>query len=192
MGNHQHQTDEHLLDAANVRPLMDLVRSLRARGLSVPSVDPKDGGVNARALFLLESPGPKAVGTQFVSRDNPDRSAMNMKHSLQEAGFVRSDVVIWNVVPYCVSTTEKNHNATNAQIVDAIPYTQLFIDRLPKLMVVVFCGRRAQRARKYLKLPPAVHQLLTFHTGAKAFNHLRCRQDIEAKFREAHQIISNL
>jgi hypothetical protein len=182
---------ERLLDALHIRPLMDLVRALRARGHSVPSVDPEDGGVGASALFLLESPGPKAVGTQYVSRDNPDPSAKNMSTSLDRAGFKRSDVVIWNVVPYCVSTREKNRNATVAQIIEAIPDTQLFIDCLRRLEVVIFCGRRAQRAQQHLKFPSTVRQLLTFHTGAMAFNHRRCSKDIEAKFREAFRMISD-
>jgi uracil-DNA glycosylase len=181
---------ERLLDAPHVRPLMDLVREFRTRGWIVPNVDPEDGGVGASALFLLESPGPKAVGTQYVSRDNPDPSAKNMSTSLEKAGFLRSDVVIWNVVPYCVSTEEKNYNATVAQIIEAIPDTQLFIDCLKGLKVVIFCGRRAQRAQHHLKIPPTVRQLLTFHTGAMAFNHSRCREDIEAKFMEAFKIIS--
>lgn len=52
--------DAHLNDE-NVPELMRLVRSLRARSLETPNVDPNDGGVNAPALFLLESPGPRAV-----------------------------------------------------------------------------------------------------------------------------------
>jgi hypothetical protein len=76
--------------ANHVLPLMDFVRHLQARGLSVPSVDPEDGGIFARALFLQETPGPKAVGTYVMSQDNPDGTARNMKRTLGEAGFLRS------------------------------------------------------------------------------------------------------
>jgi hypothetical protein len=113
-----------------------------------------------------------------------------MASSLEKAGFSRSDTVLWNVVPYCVSTANENRNATTAQIVQALPFTQLFIDCLTKLRVVVFCGRRAQRSKNYLKFPESVSQLCTFHTGAMAFNHARCREDIELTFNKAYQIIS--
>jgi uracil-DNA glycosylase len=128
-------TELGVLDPPHVLPLMDFVRHLRAQGLSVPSVDPKDGGIFARALFLQVTPGPKAVGTQFVSQDNPDWTARNMKRTLGEAGFLRSDVVLWNVVPYCISTIDRNKNPTVAQIIEAIPYTQAFIDELKSLSV---------------------------------------------------------
>jgi hypothetical protein len=67
----------------HVRPLMDLVRKLRKQLADnaktngdleppgVPNVDPIDGGVKARALFLLATPGRRAVGSGFVSQDNP-------------------------------------------------------------------------------------------------------------------------
>ena len=84
--------DLKVIDPPHVLPLMDFVRSLRAQGLSVPGVDPKDGGIFARALLLLESPGPKAVGTQFISQDNPDWSASNMKRTLAEAGAARATI----------------------------------------------------------------------------------------------------
>ena len=176
-------------DPPHVLPLMDFVRHLRAQGLSVPSVDPKDGGIFARALFLQVTPGPKAVGTQFISQDNPNRTAHNMRLTLGEAGFLRSDVVLWNVVPYCVSTIDRNQNPTGAQIIEAIPYTQAFVDELKSLRVVVYCGRLAQRAQKYLRFPAGVHQLMTFHLGSQSFNHPRCRKDIQATFKRAYDLV---
>ena len=79
-------------------------------------------------LILLESPGSRAVASYFISRDNPDPSARNMRVELDHAGFERSEVVIWNVVPWCVSTKKQNRNAKAAQIRAAIPDTQAFID----------------------------------------------------------------
>jgi hypothetical protein len=176
------------LNQQHVLPLMDFVRRLRAQGLSMPSVDPKDGGIFAKALFLQETPGPKAVGTQFVSQDNPDPTARNMKRTLCETGFLRSDVVLWNVVPYYVSTIDQNRNPTVAQIKNAIGYTQAFVDELKNLRVVVYCGRNAQRAEKYLRFPVGVHQLKTFHLAARSYSHLRCRNDIQATFKQAYDL----
>lgn len=186
-------TREARLNDPHVLPLMELVRKLRKRldPTGVPNVDPNDGGVNARVLFLLETPGPRAVGTRFVSRDNPDPTARNMGSVLDEAGFLRSDVVLWNVVPHYVSSPDKSRNVSAAQIREAVPDCQAFIDELlgGNLAVVVFCGRSAQRARSLLRLAPAI-SLSTFHTGAMSFNRKRCRDDIQVTFEKAFELIS--
>ena len=75
-------------DDSHVRVLNELFAELCSRGLEVPKFDPKDGGVNAQALFLLETPGPKAI--EFVSCDNHDPTAGNMKYAWRYAGFSRS------------------------------------------------------------------------------------------------------
>jgi hypothetical protein len=179
---------EDRLNDPHVRPLMDVVRDLRARGWKVPNVDPNDGGVDARILVLLETPGPQAVVSDFVSRDNPDPSAKNIGKVLDAAQFARSDVLLWNVVPYCVSTERQNRNATAAHIREAIPACQAFIERLQKLVAVVFCGRNAQRAQKSLRLPPSVIAFCTFHPGAQAYNNPRCRADIDETFQTARRL----
>jgi hypothetical protein len=171
----------------HVRPLTELILSWRARGLDVPNIDPDDGGVLASALFLLESPGPRAVGTGFISRDNPDPSARNTTAALAEAGFIRKDTVLWNVVPYCVSTVEENHNASIAQIRAAAPYTQQFIDLLADLTAVVFCGKRAQAAERYLSIRARVFR--TFHPGAMAYNHPHLREHLRQTFAEASALV---
>ena len=178
------------LNEPHVKPLMDLVRGIRSRRREkVPNVDPNDGGVNAVALFLSETPGPRAVGTGYVSRDNPDLSAKHMGEALDAAGFSRSDLVLWNVVPYCVSTEARNMNATAAEIKEAAPDTQVFIDTLPRLRVIVFCGLQAQRAIRHLAFPPGVQALRTFHCGAQSYNHGRCREDIRATFATAWELM---
>ena len=157
-------TREVRLSEPHVAPLMALVREWREREhLEVPNVDPNDGGVDARMLVLLESPGPRAVGTGFVSRDNPDPSARNIGRLLDGAGFARSEVLLWNVVPFCVSTVDRNRNASRAQIVGAVPKTRAFIDRVRDLRIDRLRGQtradgpaapaRAGRCRLHRYLP---------------------------------------
>jgi hypothetical protein len=122
--------------------------------------------VNAQVLILLETPGPKAVASRFVSRDNPGPSARNLGRVLDDARLARADVVLGNVVPQCVSTTEQNRNASAAEVRDALQDLQAFIDQLPKLAVVVFCGLNARRASNQVRLPSHVKVLKTFHPGA--------------------------
>jgi hypothetical protein len=44
------------------------VRDATGSDDEMPSFDPLDGGINARALLLLEAPGPKAVDSALISR----------------------------------------------------------------------------------------------------------------------------
>jgi uracil-DNA glycosylase len=181
------------LNDARFTNLMRLIDGMRDRGrshkLEYPNVDPNDGGQNARALFLLETPGRKSVASGFVSRCNDDDTAKNMGRAWDKAKLLRADVLLWNVVPYYLSTKDKNRNATSAQIHAAIPDTQAFVDALPNLKAIVFCGRKAQRAIKCLRVPATVTKFETFHTGAQAYNHQRRQKDIHETFRKVGQLL---
>ena len=90
-----------------------------------------------------------------------------MTQLLLQAGFRRCDVVLWNVVPYCVSSADRNRNPSVKAIRDAYPYTARFLSLLPHLRVIVLCGRRAQRVGSMIKMQgPKVLQ--TFHPGAQS------------------------
>ncbi len=94
-----------LLDETHMSALRDFVRDLRVEtghGARIPHFDPLDGGNQARVLFLMEAPGPKAVASGFVSRDNPDPTARNLKNLLQEAGIERAQSALWNLVPWYI------------------------------------------------------------------------------------------
>lgn len=172
-------------------PIHTLIRQWRTEGLDIPEIDPLDGGEAARALFLLETPGPRAVVSRRVSRDNPDPSARNVGKALGGAGFARSDVLLWNVVPQYLSDADKNRNATIQQIRDAAPKTQAFINAMRALRVVVFCGKRAQLQERLLSIPEGVAVFRTFHPGAQAYNRLRCREHLNITFAEAFRAIGN-
>ncbi len=176
-----------VLDPPHVLPLMDFVRRIRAQGRSMPSVDPKDGGILAKVLFLQMTAGPIAVGTGIISQDNDDPTAHNMTRTLAETGFLRSDVVLWNVVPYYVSTIDRNQTPTGAQIKQAAPYTQAFVDELKSLKIVVYCGLDAQKQRKYLRFPAGVHQFETNHLAGQSYNHKH--REIQATFKQAYDLV---
>jgi len=168
---------------------MALVNEMRRRGLQVPNVDPRDGGAKARALLLFESPGPKSIRSGFISRENSDPSARNVTEALARSGLERRDVMLWNVVPYCVSTAEFNRNATYRDVINAAPDTQAFIDAFLDLRVVVFCGGVAKSAIKHLNFPARVTIKETYHTGAQAYNHERIRRHIWTTFKEVADIV---
>jgi uracil-DNA glycosylase len=186
----------NLLNEPHVRPLTMLIREImHDSGQHVPNVDPSDGGAYARVLFLLETPGPKAVGSDFVSADNPDKSASNMRESLDVAQLPRKDVVLWNVVPYCLSTPEKNENATDRHVRDAVPNTLRFVKELKNLQIIVFCGTKAHYAIGRLLLCDRtgmldrLKMLATWHTGSRAYNNAYKHDHIHDTFRHAKSLL---
>lgn len=180
-----------MLGEDHVKPLMRLIKLIRQRHgcRSVPNVDPEDGGIHAAALFLLESPGPKAVGTYFVSRDNPDPSARNMGCALCQAGFSRKQTLLWNTVPQCISTPTENRNATRLQVLGALPYTLAFIAEMVAPKVIVLCGRRAQWQQGALAREIQIPVLSTYHPAARSWNYEPYREDILWTFRKARALI---
>jgi hypothetical protein len=62
-----------LIKSRHMTALNNYVEGLRAVFGDVPNFDPFDGGVEARLLVLLETPGPSTAGIRFTSRDNPTR-----------------------------------------------------------------------------------------------------------------------
>ena len=66
---------------AHIAPLTNFIEQVRrteALGKEIPYFDPLDGGIHAKALIVFEAPGPKAVKSGFISRNNPDEFAKNV------------------------------------------------------------------------------------------------------------------
>ncbi|MBX9933392.1 MAG: uracil-DNA glycosylase [Methylobacterium sp.] len=131
--------------ATHVKALRDLAREIAIeRGAAVPEPDPLDGGSKARALLLLETPGPTIRRTGFVSRDNPTGTAANLFRFAEEARLHRRDTVIWNAVPWVIHAEGASNRAPRrSELLDAQPYLARLIDCLPYLKVVVLAGRMA-------------------------------------------------
>jgi hypothetical protein len=68
---------------------------------------------------------------------------------------------------------------------------QAFINLLPKLEVMVFCGLSAQRAIDLIRLPSRVQVLRTYHPGQLAYRQPKCRAVIHATFKQARRLISS-
>jgi uracil-DNA glycosylase len=137
-----------MADAPHVRPLRAFARMIAAeRGVAVPDPDPLDGGVAARLLLLLETPGPSIGRTGFVSRDNPTGTAANLFRFLAEAGIARRDTLIWNAVPWVIHAPGAlNRAPRRAEASAAAPYFAPLLALLPRLAVVVPAGRFAREA----------------------------------------------
>ena len=143
-----------MLSEPHIAPLTRFVEELKKElspGIGVPYFDPLDGGITARLLLVLETPGPKAVGTNFVSRNNPDKTARNTLNILENAGIKRRDTVLWNVTPWNLSSKEKNKNASMSETRRGIPYLLRLIRLLPNLEAIVLCGNPAKKAAQDIR-----------------------------------------
>lgn len=139
------------LDDPHVGSLNAMVREInrhRADDHAAPWFDPADGGTDADVLLLLECPGPRASahkGSGFVSADNDDQTAENIVTLLHEAQLDRSRIVIWNVVPWYLPSTDgrSTKNASSADIVESGPWLERLVSQLPNLKLVVPMGTPA-------------------------------------------------
>ena len=144
-----------MLSASHSHPLADFAARLRLQGRgSVPDFDPLDGGTEARALFLLEKPGPmtvddgaKRAGSGFISRDNDDPTAEATFHFQRDAGLERADTLLWNVIPWWNGT----RRITATELKDGIAELGALRCLLPRLEVVVLVGAKAAKSRKALQ-----------------------------------------
>lgn len=143
--------------ARHMLPLHKYISQLQKRpGVVVPRFDPCDGGVNAEILFLFEKPGPKTAEVEyseigrrigFISRNNNDPTAEATHQFMEQAGVPSEKTITWNVVPWWNGTTK----VTSDEIKEGVAALEDLIDLLPNLKVVVFVGRKAERARPLLK-----------------------------------------
>ena len=103
----------------HIAPLTVFVEALRAQvgpDLSIPNFDPWDGGIDAEILYLLEAPGPKAVLSGFISRNNPDETAKNFFELNAEAKVPRKRTVTWNIVPWYIGDGKHVRSANRADL----------------------------------------------------------------------------
>jgi uracil-DNA glycosylase len=136
----------------HVAPISAPVRQIaRETGRPVPEADPADGGVHARMLLLLETPGPSHALTGRVSRDNPTPTAANLRRFLSEAAIAREDTLIWNAVPFVIHLPGAANRAPRRDELRAgLGFLPRLLALLPHLRVAVLAGRTAGEAAPVL------------------------------------------
>ena len=143
-----------LLSQPHVEALARLVERMRqAKGPSyeIPDFDPLDGGSNAQVLFLLEAPGPKAVASGFVSRNNPDETAKNFFLLNDAAGIDRRRTITWNAVPWYIGSGTKIRPAKRDDVREADLWLKELLAILHQLRIVVFVGQKALHAQSVVQ-----------------------------------------
>lgn len=128
-------------------PLEAWRQTLLVDGQPVPHFDPADGGINARLLLLLETPGPGPDRTRFVSRDNTSGTARKLRRYLDEAGIDRRDMLLWNTVPWIMHVPGvRNRALRKCEIERGLATLPGLLTQLPKLKVCLLAGRVAAKA----------------------------------------------
>jgi uracil-DNA glycosylase len=163
------------LKEPHISRLTDFVEEMRAQAgpdAAIPYFDPWDGGVEARVLFLFEAPGPKAVRSGFISRNNPDETAKNFFELTAAAGLHRKDTVLWNAVPWYIGTGTRIRAATPADLEAGLRPLPRLLGLLPNLRVVVLVGKKAERAsREITRTRPDLILLNSPHPSPMFVNH---------------------
>lgn len=137
----------------------------------VPYFDPLDGGTNAECLFLLEAPGPKAVASGFVSRNNPDETAKNFFELNTEVGIRREQTVLWNIVPWYIGSGSRIRPATTRDLGQAAPALERLLKLLPRVRIIVLVGKKAALAKEAIStLAPSTSIYLMPHPSPMYVN----------------------
>lgn len=150
------------LSKPHIKPLADFVKTLRQLGYGeVPNFDPEDGGVDAKALFLLEKPGEKAIESGFVSRNNNDETAANIFRFMEEAGIPRKKTCLWNAVP----GRNGPGKPTAPEIRQGAKALADLLRILDKVRVVVLVGNEAGEAWLLAEIQPCLPIIKSAHPG---------------------------
>ncbi|WP_298931335.1 uracil-DNA glycosylase [uncultured Ramlibacter sp.] len=136
---------------ADLVRLVERMRKTKGPDYKIPDFDPLDGGDSAEVLFLLEAPGPKAVTSGFVSRNNPDETAKNFFLLNAEAGVDRSRTITWNAVPWYIGSDTKIRPANREDVREADAWLQELLEGLRELRVVMFVGKKALYAEDVVR-----------------------------------------
>lgn len=157
------------------------IRREQPRAGEIPGFDPLNGNEKAIYLFLFEAPGPKAKASGIISFDNPDQTARNFKKQLQEAGIARSEIALWNTVPWYIGKQPlgeagRNEHPTgpirspnSADIAAGIQYLESIIAAMPKLRFIVLMGGAARHAHVFLSSVTTARIVSCHHTSPKVY-----------------------
>lgn len=168
-----------LLNAPHIAPLTEYVLTLRALGHgNVPYFDPLDGGIEAQLLFIQQNPGPKAIQSGFISRDNNDQTAQNSFEIFRETGIPRNFTVLWNIVPWYDSSKPPadRRNVTAHELEIGAQHLQRLLNLLPKLRTIVTVGRHATKtfsravASGEIRISAGAKLMSSHHTSQLSLN----------------------
>jgi hypothetical protein len=192
--------NEMLLTAAQTLPLEAWARDVeeRRRGRRpdavLPHFDPAEAGIEARALVLLEAPGPKTVpewgGSGFISVDNNDPTAQNMWTARNDTGL-HDHVLAWNIVPWVLGRASVKPAASD--LAQGAVELRGLLGLLPDLRVIILSGQKAQEGwDTHLELTIGDHYrvLRTVHPAGQSFAQPGARDRFSATLKKTRELIA--
>jgi uracil-DNA glycosylase len=152
--------------------IVDLIKTDRRLGKEVPGFDPCNGNEKAKYLFLLEAPGPKAVESGRISFENPDPSAREFGKQLATAGISRSEIAIWNIVPWYIGNSDGTaiRAADGEDVREGIKYLSLLLASMPNLKCIILVGGAARRAHMFLSRLTTARIVSCHHPSIRVVN----------------------
>lgn len=167
----------------NLERLDNFVERMRdetSYGKKIPYFSRYDGGVDARCLFLFQTPNQIAVDRGYAERENQDPSARNFEAASEEAGLDRRDTISWNIVPW------QHPDPPAAMVKEALPRLGELLELLREPRVVVLCGGTAHQATRYLYLHcPDLCVLHAPHPSARGLGNQERREHFWAAVKKA-------
>jgi uracil-DNA glycosylase len=159
----------------NIDPLdvfLTALRSVRPESRDVPGFDPRNGNLNAKFLLVLEAPGPGAVASGFVSIENEDPTAKNLKKLLADSSISPDEIVIWNVVPWYCGNEEKTkiQPPSTQEMEIGIDFLCKLVLLLKNLEAIVLVGGSARKAHIRLSAKTRVRILSCHHPSQRVIN----------------------
>ncbi|MCL5960057.1 MAG: uracil-DNA glycosylase [Chloroflexi bacterium] len=156
---------------AKLKEYVDAIRAARGVDKTIPYFDSLDGGIDAKALFLLEAPGARAVESGFISRNNCDPTARNTCGFLWDAGIPRAKTILWNIVPWYVGDNRGIRAASSEDIREGMVYLPELFKMLSDLNLVVLVGREAQHATNQIeRITNGVEIVDMYHPSQRVLN----------------------
>lgn len=152
--------------------IVNLIRTEKGFRDEVPAFDKRNGNEQAKFLFLLEAPGPKAIVSGEISFENNDPTARNLKRQLEEAGIGREDIAIWNIVPWYIGNKDKTaiRSANSADVQEGIKYLEPLLKAMPNLRCIILVGGAAKQAHLYLSAVTTARIVCCHHPSARTMN----------------------
>lgn len=139
------------LSEPHIAPFVALADEIAAvRGLTpgdVPYPDPQFAGTAARALVLLQSPGPRTSrtkGSGLLSLENDDRSAERCYYLYRRAGLDWRALLHWNAIPWPTASSKPS----SRDLREAVALLPRILSLLPRIEAVLLLGDYAQAAWK--------------------------------------------
>ena len=157
----------------------------------VPDFDPVEAGVEARALIVLEAPGPMAAGPEgsgFVSVDNDDHTAATLWSLRDEVGL-HDRTLVWNILPWRLD----GGGSPDVQDVrqGAMELRRLLL-LLPDLRVVVNAGtlvKSGWAANIAPHLTDGLTVIDSWSPGQRAMNQSRKRDELRRALERAATLV---